>query len=117
MKTNTTRRMFMGAATALPAVPTLAQAAGARHIREASWPTPGFDPDAWLDRIKATGGGVWFTMDPMLPVDPRQAPAYADLLREMDSEAKRAAVFRAMVLREAVKIARGTDHIRDREAV
>ncbi|MNT92042.1 hypothetical protein D3C72_2332500 [compost metagenome] len=79
---------------------------------------PGFDPDAWLDRLKATGGNLWFTMDPTFPKDSARMNEFIDLFEEgYETEAKRAAIFKAMVLREARKIASGTAHIRDKEAV
>ncbi|MNL80183.1 hypothetical protein D3C87_2069700 [compost metagenome] len=57
-------------------------------------------------------------MDPTFPKDSARMNEFIDLFEEgYETEAKRAAIFKAMVLREARKIASGTAHIRDKEAV
>lgn len=94
--------------------------ADALHIAERLDPASDFDPDDWLTRLKAAGGGVWFSMEPSLPEDRAHFPAWLEVAEEVtrgpDAPSKRSAIFRAMVLREAAKIAAGTDTIGDREA-
>lgn len=87
------------------------------HILGRDLTVDGFDPNHWNRALTAAGGGVWFSMElSMLPEGDLLAalPIWLELREPADAEARRAAIFRAMVLREAVRILRGEDFIADR---
>lgn len=111
-----TRRIFGGAAATVTGA-AIVESRGRvpdDHIRERRDPDLPFDPDVWLDELKAMGGNVWFTMDPTWPKGPDDGGFFRHYKLAAFSEAHRAAIFRAMVLREARKIALGIDNIRDK---
>ncbi|WP_309628416.1 hypothetical protein [Brevundimonas sp.] len=90
------------------------------HILGRDLAVDGFDPNQWIRELEAAGGGVWFSMALSMSPDGdllTAIPVWLQLREPADAEARRAAIFRAMVLREAVRILRGDDAIGPRPAV
>lgn len=81
-----------------------------RHILGGHLAINDFDPNGWIERLAEAGGGVGFGMElSMSPNGDVEAalPIWLELRDPADGEARRASIFRAMVLREAVTILRG----------
>ena len=90
------------------------------HILGRDLAVKDFDPNRWIRDLEAAGGGVWFSM--ALSMSPEgelleAIPVWLQLREPADAEARRAAIFRSMVLREAVRILRGDDATSPRQAV
>ncbi|MBU1348202.1 MAG: hypothetical protein KKA16_14780 [Alphaproteobacteria bacterium] len=84
------------------------------HILGRDLAVKDFDPNRWIRELEAAGGGVWFSM--ALSMSPEgdlltAIPVWLQLREPADAEPRRAAIFRRMVLREAVRILRGDDTI------
>lgn len=90
------------------------------HIVGRDLAVDGFDPNQWIRELEAAGGGVWFSM--ALSMSPEgdllaAIPVWLQLREPAEAEARRAAILRAMALREAVRILRGDDATGPRQAV
>ncbi|MNT20497.1 hypothetical protein D3C72_1558070 [compost metagenome] len=73
------------------------------HVQGGDLPADGFDPDAWIERLAIAGGGVWFSLARSMSPDGdvgAALPIWAEIREPIDAEARRAAITRAMILRE-----------------
>ena len=80
------------------------------HILGVDVRTEGFDPNDWIERLAAAGGGVWFSL--ALSMSPEgdvaaALPIWKEIRETVDAEARRAAITRAMILREVRKMFAG----------
>ncbi|WP_146113200.1 hypothetical protein [Brevundimonas sp. MYb52] len=83
------------------------EAEPAGHVQDGNLPAVGFDPDAWIERLAIVGGGVWFSLALSMSPDGdvgAALPIWAEIREPIDAEARRAAIARAMILREARNI-------------
>ena len=77
------------------------------HVQGGDLSADGFDPDAWIERLAIVGGGVWFSLALSMSPDGdvgAALPIWAEIREPIDAEARRAAITRAMILREARNI-------------
>lgn len=80
------------------------------HVLGVDLRTDGFDPDHWIERLAVAGGGVWFSL--ALSMSPEgdvgtALPIWMEIRETVDAEARRAAITRAMILREVRKMFAG----------
>ena len=80
----------------------------AGHVLGVDLRTDGFDPNDWIERLAAAG--VWFSL--ALSMSPEgdvgaALPIWMEIRETVDAEARRAAITRAMILREVRKMFAG----------
>lgn len=97
------RAFFAAAVQTFDAEPT-------GHVLGIDLRIEGFDPDDWIERLADAGGGVWFSLALSMSSEGdvgAALPIWMEIREPDDAEARRAAIARAMILREVRKMFAG----------